>query len=174
MPKFKSEKLEAAVAVVIDQEQEKLLLIKRAERAGDPWSGHIAFPGGKRETKDPDLVTTAQRETLEEIGLDLASQARLAEKLPTIAPVRRISGMHISVTPFLFMLQSSTTVLLSTSDEVERFFWVDLRKFSDERYLSQYELRIDGRTVRFPAYSFDDDLIWGLTYRIIQDLKTWL
>ncbi len=64
---------EAAVAVILrpDDADTRILFIKRAEKRGDPWSGHMAFPGGHREPRDPDLRSAAERETLEEIGLDL-------------------------------------------------------------------------------------------------------
>ncbi|MCA9639821.1 MAG: NUDIX domain-containing protein, partial [Myxococcales bacterium] len=69
----------AAVAAVLrptDADTE-VLLIRRAEHEGDPWSGHMAFPGGRHDPTDPDLLTTARRETLEEVGLDLSRRARL-------------------------------------------------------------------------------------------------
>ncbi|MGH7644285.1 MAG: NUDIX hydrolase, partial [Gemmatimonadales bacterium] len=71
----------------------ELLLIKRAEREGDPWSGQIALPGGRRDPQDPDLLATALRETLEETGLDLAGAERLGTlddlypRTPVLPPV---------------------------------------------------------------------------------------
>src|SRR6478752_6570976 len=62
----------AAVAAVLVPSPDAVLLIRRAERAGDPWSGHMALPGGRREPEDADLVETARRETFEEVGLQLA------------------------------------------------------------------------------------------------------
>ena len=61
----------AAVAVILAPDPDALLLIRRAERAGDPWSGHMALPGGRQEPTEPDLFTTAVRETAEEVGLTL-------------------------------------------------------------------------------------------------------
>src|SRR5436190_24050571 len=62
----------AAVSLVLVEGAEgaELLFIKRAERAGDPWSGQIAFPGGRRQASDAALVDTARRESKEEVGLD--------------------------------------------------------------------------------------------------------
>src|SRR5512138_157863 len=61
----------AAVAVVLVPSPDAVLLIRRAERPGDPWSGHMALPGGRRESGDADLVATAIREAAEELGLAL-------------------------------------------------------------------------------------------------------
>ena len=65
------ELLWAAVAIVLAPDPDAVLLIRRAERAGDPWSGHMALPGGRYEPKDPDLLGTALRETVEEVGVAL-------------------------------------------------------------------------------------------------------
>src|SRR5438045_5900174 len=69
----------AAVSLVLVEGAEgaEILLIKRAERAGDPWSGQIAFPGGRRDLRDRDLVGTAMRETREETGVERAAAERL-------------------------------------------------------------------------------------------------
>src|SRR6476646_9126644 len=73
-----AEGLRAAVAAIMRERngRAEILFIKRAERESDPWSGHMAFPGGRREPSDETLLHTARRETLEEVGLDLASAAR--------------------------------------------------------------------------------------------------
>ena len=57
----------------------ELLMIKRAEAEGDPWSGHVACPGGRMEPEDHDLAVTAVRETLEETGDDIARDGRLLQ-----------------------------------------------------------------------------------------------
>src|SRR4029450_1300778 len=64
----------AAVAVVLRPgaaDSAELLLIERARKAGDPWSGHMALPGGRHDPEDVELRSTAERETLEEVGIDL-------------------------------------------------------------------------------------------------------
>ncbi|HEU4700285.1 MAG TPA: NUDIX domain-containing protein, partial [Gemmatimonadales bacterium] len=61
----------AAVALVVTPAPDSMLLIRRAERAGDPWSGHMALPGGRHSRGDADLAATAMRETAEEVGVRL-------------------------------------------------------------------------------------------------------
>src|SRR6185436_21144367 len=83
---------QAAVAVILIGSEAtstlELLLIQRSERAGDPWSGHMALPGGRRDARDIDLRATAMRETREEIGVEL-STARLLGRLDDLRPIRQ-------------------------------------------------------------------------------------
>ncbi|HEV8382740.1 MAG TPA: CoA pyrophosphatase, partial [Gemmatimonadales bacterium] len=76
---FESGMIAAAVAVILHESDDGLeaLFIHRAVRVGDTWSGQIAFPGGRREPSDHDLLATAIRETLEEVGVDLSRAERL-------------------------------------------------------------------------------------------------
>src|SRR5262245_34151321 len=69
----------AAVAAILLPRDDtfEILLIRRAERPTDLWSGHMAFPGGRRSPEDRDLLATAVRETEEEVGLDLARHGEL-------------------------------------------------------------------------------------------------
>jgi NUDIX domain len=61
----------------------EILFIKRAGRAGDRWSGHVALPGGRRDRPDLDDRAAAIRETKEEVGLDLTrSDCLYAGNLP--------------------------------------------------------------------------------------------
>src|SRR5215471_17287898 len=92
---------EAAVAVVHASEPaESVLLIRRSEREGDPWSGHWSFPGGWRQKGDQDLLHTALRELEEECGLRLQRDQMEAPLRPTVAG-RRV-GRLVLVAPFLF------------------------------------------------------------------------
>src|SRR5437773_12213405 len=92
----------AAVAIILHEGSDGLaaVFIKRAVRAGDPWSGQIAFPGGRREPTDADLLATAIRETHEEVGVELTGAMLLGAlddlqpRTPTLPPV--------IVRPFVF------------------------------------------------------------------------
>jgi 8-oxo-dGTP pyrophosphatase MutT (NUDIX family) len=152
----------AAVAIVLYGE--RVLLMKRVERAGDPWSGHISLPGGGYQATDGDLQTTAIRETREELGLDLSS-ARVLGQLGPLAPMT--SGpMGIEVTPFVF----ATDVPLEPQcgPEAARAFWLPLPLAASGALDDVYTY--PGTTRTFPSWRYEDDVIWGLTWRILSDL----
>ena len=141
----------------------EVLLIRRAERAGDPWSGQIALPGGRHEARDPDLLTTAMRETREETGVDLASAERLGAlddlypRTPTLPPV--------VVRPFVFLLERRPALI--PSDEVQRAFWLPLARLGEPGIRREITLTLRGIERTFPAYLVDDEVIWGMTERIL-------
>jgi 8-oxo-dGTP pyrophosphatase MutT (NUDIX family) len=141
----------------------EILLIRRAERAGDPWSGQIAFPGGRYERGDPDLLATAIRETREETGVDLAQAERVGSlddlypRTPTLPPV--------VVRPFVFALDRRPGLVPST--EVEHAFWLPLVRLDEPGVRREITLTLRGVERTFPAYLVDDEVIWGMTERIL-------
>ncbi|MDY6865753.1 MAG: NUDIX domain-containing protein, partial [Halobacteriota archaeon] len=64
---------EAAVALILKECEEdiSIIFIKRSEDERDPWSGHMAFPGGRKDEEDESIIDTVMRETFEETGIDL-------------------------------------------------------------------------------------------------------
>jgi 8-oxo-dGTP pyrophosphatase MutT (NUDIX family) len=154
----------AAVAVVLREGGDGLetLFIHRAERAGDTWSGQIAFPGGRKESADADLRATAIRETREEIGVDLATAELLAvlddmyPRTPVLPPV--------VVRPFVFALPDRVPLpTLALSAEVQDAFWVSFRVLAAHHR---------GASRAFPAYVVGQHTIWGMTERILTPLLT--
>ncbi len=143
----------------------EILLIRRAERADDPWSGQIAFPGGRQEESDPDLLATAIRETREETGVDLSAAERLGTlddlypRTPTLPPV--------VVRPFVFALAARPALL--PSDEVQRAFWMPLAHLSESGVRREVTLTLRGAKRTFPAYLVGngDEVVWGMTERIL-------
>ena len=141
----------------------EVLLIRRAERAGDPWSGQIAFPGGRYEQGDGDLLATAIRETREETGVDLAKTERLGSlddlypRTPTLPPVL--------VRPFVFALSGRPGLVPSA--EVQRAFWLPLGRLREPGIRREITLTVRGGARTFPAYLVDDEVIWGMTERIL-------
>jgi 8-oxo-dGTP pyrophosphatase MutT (NUDIX family) len=156
----------AAVALMLIEEPGGLeaLFIKRAVRAGDPWSGQVALPGGRREPADRDLLATAMRETREEVGVDLTRVERLGQlhdmnpRTPTLPP--------IYVRPFVFALPAKPRLTVS-DEEVQRAFWVPLARFTAPGVRRDFTLTLAGVERTFPAYDLDDDVIWGMTERIL-------
>lgn len=161
----------AAVAVVVsfaDPDRGPcVLLIKRAKRAGDPWSGDMACPGGLVKKGDPDARETALRELCEETGLcrtDLAYIARLSD-IPTRTH-RRVSPMV--VTPFVFFLNDR--VRTSLSEEAAERHWVALSYLADPANRGTMLWRFSGLTFTLPCYEAEGRRIWGLTLILLDEL----
>ncbi len=160
----------AAVALVLrgtSLSDAELLFIRRAERAGDPWSGHVAFPGGRRDVIDASLEATARRETREEIALDLDVDARLLGVLDDIRP-RSAALPSIAVRPFVFSLERP--VELVPNYEVHSTFWMPIAELRDPAHAAEHVFDRGGARMRFPAYRRGDDIVWGLTERIVTQL----
>lgn len=157
---------EAAVAIVLVPKPDRVLLIVRAERTGDPWSGHLACPGGRREPEDADLLATAIRETCEEVGLDL-SRTRNPIQLDDLAPLMP-TAFPILVRPFLFLLTSEPPLRLNA--EVARYQWVPLGRLAAKGARRVTAIDIVGAIQRVEGYRLDQGLLWGLTERIVTPL----
>lgn len=152
----------ASVALIVrDRQLPSVLLIKRAERSGDPWSGQVAFPGGKMQGGDRTVRHTAVRETMEEVGIDLSSSAEFLG-------YGVMSTTHtgtMDVVPSAFELKESVEV--RPNAEVASFRWVGLDELLAPSARSTYALNREGREVDMPAYVVGDYVVWGLTYRIL-------
>ena len=155
----------AAVSMIVrDTKFPSILLIERAKRSGDPWSGQIAFPGGKMQAEDKTARDTAIRETMEEVGIDLGKTAEFMG----YGEVTRTHTGTMEVVPSVFVLKEGVEV--RPNEEVASFRWVDLDDLLTPRVKSTYELSRDGGTISMPAYAIGDYVIWGLTYRILSSM----
>ena len=142
----------------------RVLLMKRAERAGDPWSGHISLPGGGYHPTDRDLLATAIRETHEELGVDLHG-TRLLGRLPALHPFT--SGpMGVEVTPFVFATTAAVEPV--PGPEAESAFWLPCELARSGKLDATYTYPGTERT--FTSWVFERFTIWGLTWRILGDL----
>jgi 8-oxo-dGTP pyrophosphatase MutT (NUDIX family) len=156
----------AAVAVILAPGPDSILLIRRAERTGDPWSGHMALPGGRQDPAEPDLVTTAVRETAEEVGLELRPQ-HLLGSLDDVVP-RTPSLPPVAVRPYVFALDRLPRLRLNPEVAAARWIPVDLLLHPDTYHSVRLEIR--GESREFPAYRLDDSVVWGMTERILSGL----
>ena len=144
-----------------------LLLIRRAEREGDPWSGHMALPGGHAHSADRDLLATAQRETREEVGIDLAQHDLLGALDEHAANAQgRFTGLVIA--PFVFALRDDP--VLQPNHEVAEVLWAPLAPMARGEIDRVLELQRGGQTMRFPGYEVGGQVVWGLTHRVLQNL----
>lgn len=147
-----------------------ILFIKRAEKAGDPWSGHMAFPGGHREDDDPDLKSAAMRETLEEIGLDL-SPAEYLGPLDQQRAMPRGRPLNMLIAPHVFNLSGDPD--FSLNYEVAEVVWTGLTPLvTGDRH--DWETRpMAGRPTVFNGYRLErGHFVWGLTYRMLKSFFT--
>jgi 8-oxo-dGTP pyrophosphatase MutT (NUDIX family) len=156
----------ASVAIVIAPDPDAILLIRRAERVGDPWSGHMALPGGRRETGDADLAETAIRETREEVGVELSPELLLG-RLEDVVPRTPVLP-PIAVRPFVFLLRLRPAIKLS--DEVTACTWVPLARLLRPDTHHPVRLDVAGQSRVVPAYELEDGIVWGMTERILTSL----
>ncbi len=158
----------AAVAVVVGGAADPAIaFIRRKVRAGDPWSGQMAFPGGFRASADEPLETTASRETLEETGLDLARHGRLLGALDDLSP-RTQHLPPLIVAPFAFAVPS--TPPLVAGDEADDALWIPVRELVAPANRTTFTLALPGGERTFPGILVRDRVIWGLTERILSRL----
>ena len=161
---------QAAVAIVLRERADDtdILLIKRAEKKGDPWSGDMAFPGGHREPQDADLAAAALRETREEIGLAV-DRANMIGELSQQRPARRARAFDMLVAPFVFFLDGDPSFDLS--DEVDAVVWSRLAPMHGGRSRASEDRLIAGIPTPFNGYRVGGGhFVWGLTYRMIETL----
>jgi len=156
----------AAVALLLRPQGPDLgvLLIRRAELKGDRWSGHIAFPGGRVGVEDASPRQTAERETLEEVGLDL----RRAEYLGRLDDLAG-GAAAIVVSAFVYAVRETPPLVLSS--EVEQAFWLPMARFLEAERHVQRSYSYRGLEIMLPAIQVlegEGPVLWGLTYRFLE------
>ena len=139
-------------------------LIRRAEREGDPWSGHVSFPGGRAAQSDPNPLAVAERETVEEIGLELTEQHRIGA-LPALPKIRK----GLTLFPFIYFVDGKTRdqARVNAVTEVASVFWVPMGHLSDATAVTRFEYMVDGHQDSYPGIEFDGHVIWGLTLHLL-------
>ncbi len=158
---------EAAVAVILRPSASAgadLLLIRRAERAGDPWSGQIGLPGGRIDPTDPSLEATAIRETYEEVGIDLARAGEILGPLDELRP-RTPHLPPIIVRPFVAVLHEE--VVLRPNREVAEARWVSLASLFAPDARVRTSVAVRGATFQVEAFQHEELIVWGMTERIL-------
>lgn len=171
-----SELRRAAVALVLREgiTGAELLVIKRAERERDHWSGHLALPGGRVEVGDASLRATAVRETREEVGLDLEAGGEVIGRLPTVEPQSPYAP-RISVAPFVAVAphmyhatqDGAASKELVLNYEVAAAFWIPVSLLKGGGRNEVFRMVFAGVEREWPAYPSEHGPIWGITERII-------
>ena len=156
----------SVAAVVCGEDGLDLLFIHRTAHEGDPWSGHLAFPGGRTEPGDTGLKMTAERETREELGLDL-TEARCLGQLDDLM------GVTIPVCVSAFVYELDAKPLLDPNDEVDDAFWFPLEDLADSGRRVTGTFLVDGCEREYPGIDFrleSKPILWGLTFRFCQQM----
>jgi len=159
---------QAAVAIIMREHNNRvdMLFIKRAEKEGDPWSGHMAFPGGHLESSDANLEAAASRETLEEIGLDLSHSQHLGALDHQLAQPRgRVLDMLIA--PHVYQIDGDPS--FSPNYEVDEVVWTPLEPMVANLIHDTETKPMAGTPTIFNGYRLErGHFVWGLTYRILK------
>jgi 8-oxo-dGTP pyrophosphatase MutT (NUDIX family) len=157
-------KKSAGVAVIFRDTpgEEEVLLIRRAERKDDPWSGQVAFPGGMVSAADKSFEETARRETAEEVGVDLSGGAAVFRGYMRDFKART---KEVTVVPSVFKLAGPSEV--TPNAEVASYEWASLGQLATEETRSSYLIPRGGGKIPFPCIVHHGLVIWGLTERIL-------
>ena len=160
----------AAVAITVRSgvSGPEILMIQRAVRQGDPWSGHMGFPGGRKEESDASDMACAKRETREEIGFDLDIHGELVCQLSDVNTGWRADRPEMLVAPFVFKVGS--TPVFELNHEVDDTLWVPLSFLLNEANRSRHQWDWRGEVLESDAFTFNDRLIWGLSLMMIDEL----
>lgn len=164
----KASTMRAAVALVLREVAGDLeaLFIRRAEHDGDPWSGDLAFPGGRIDPEDRDARAAAERESAEELALDL-SRARY---LGQISDVRGHAEL-IRVSAFVYAVEGDPT--LTPNHEVREAFWSPLAHSTDPDRQAVREFSYLDQKMPMPTIRLLEDarapVLWGITYKFLDD-----
>jgi 8-oxo-dGTP pyrophosphatase MutT (NUDIX family) len=163
---------EAAVALVLRptaKETVEILFIERASRADDPWSGQIAFPGGRHDAGDSSLEATAIRETMEEVALDISRPGAIAGWLDELRPATPVLP-PVVVRPFVVTVAENAHAA-AQPPEVAALFWAPLDDVLDQSATRETQILVRGTRTLRPAIHYEGRIIWGMTERILRTFE---
>jgi 8-oxo-dGTP pyrophosphatase MutT (NUDIX family) len=146
----------------------ELLFIHRAEDSRDPWSGHMAFPGGRVDPGDRDSLAAAIREAREEVRLDLEADGEYLGQLDDVRAIGRGRPMSLVIRPFVFAIAGDPDLV--PNHEVAEVVWVPIEFLADASNREIMEYNRAGLSLELPCYRYQDHLIWGLTLGMVDEL----
>lgn len=149
----------------------EVLMIKRADAERDPWSGHVALPGGRMEPGDRDLAVTAVRETWEETGVDVARDGRLLGFLDDVMP-RSPTLTPLVIRPYVALVRSDVAIV--PSEEVATAFWVPLSALRTADAWGTGNVRVRDGERRVSVFRHGPYTVWGLTERVLRQFLAYL
>lgn len=146
-----------------------MLVVRRATVVGDPWSGHVALPGGRTESADVSLEATARRETLEETGIDL-SDSKCVAALTAVTP-QSMGAASVTIAPFVFRYVGDKRVRMSR--EIVEAWWIPLMEFQRGGAWKRTSIATrDGSNLEVRGFHWHGHVLWGLTARILEEFLT--
>lgn len=164
----------AAILLVLrarNDGEPELLMIKRADVDGDPWSGHVACPGGRMEPGDRDLEVTAVRETLEETGIDVVCDGRVLGHLDDLSP-RSPFLPAIVIRPYVALVRADVQIV--ASHEVARAFWVPLSALRQQAAWGTGVVEAQGALRNVSMFQHEEHTVWGLTERVLRQFLMYM
>jgi 8-oxo-dGTP pyrophosphatase MutT (NUDIX family) len=153
-----------------DDGEPEALMIKRADAEGDPWSGHIALPGGRMEPGDRDLSATAIRETWEETGVDVTRDGRMLGALDDLMP-RSPTLAPIVIRPYVALVRADVEIV--ASHEVAAAFWVPLSSLREPAAWGAGTVNVRGSERHVSVFRHGDYTVWGLTERVLRQFMAY-
>jgi 8-oxo-dGTP pyrophosphatase MutT (NUDIX family) len=158
----------AAVAAILRfDDGVDVLLMTRASREGDRWSGHVSMPGGMQHDGEP-LDATAIRETQEEIGIDLGLGARRLGRLAACRSIAKGKVLPMTITTFVFQLVEPQPIVLSA--EAADVFWFPLGRAATGELDDTYEYKLGPVPWSLPCWRWEGRTVWGLTHQMLSTL----
>ena len=160
------DQVEAVVAILLWDEPRRglqTLLVQRAEREGDPWSGQIGLPGGRVKQRAETPRTALHREVKEEVGIKLEEVGVELGSLSVGHPMRR---MEMRVQPWVYGLRVKPRV--SIGSEIADSFWVNLAELRSKMKMVEITIRNEPRSVE--SFVVEGKIVWGFTYRVLTEL----
>lgn len=157
----------ASVALVLAGAGDALSLcaIRRAEHPLDPWSGHMALPGGRCDPEDAHPRAAAERETLEEVGLALGDPHWIGP-LSEVPTGTGRPGRSMILSPFVYHLGEDLAPF-TPNHEVADVFWIPLTHLWNPANASRHEWEWQGKRLLYPSILYQGHAIWGLTFRVL-------
>jgi 8-oxo-dGTP pyrophosphatase MutT (NUDIX family) len=172
---FRRFMVRSSVATILREHKGELqvLLIKRAHKEGDPWSGDIAFPGGREEAQDQSIRDTAVRETFEEIGLSLSEGAYVG-RMSDVMTLAHGARRPMVVSPYVFRVDGNPK--FDPNHEVDQVIWLPLAFLAENENRQKMNWKKKGLSMTLPCYFYNQHRIWGLTLKMLDELvfELWL
>jgi len=150
-----------------DEKRLELLMIHRSEHPGDPWSGHMAFPGGRIDPEDDSTLAGAMRELKEELGIEIQESCLVGELEPMRVPAQ-VLKTEMWVRAFVFY--TDDVLKPSPNAEVQGVYWFDFERFVSRENRGEFRYHSHGYDLMLPEQKLDGCHIWGMSLRLIDDL----